>query len=466
MAALAQAVTGAGGSISEDIRVCATPYGGRGVYAKKAALGELARSKAPLAHIPSSRLITIGAAAQSDIVLDCLAACDEAAMGKDSVALSLLLLTERALDTQSEWKWYIDTLPQAGSSGLYFDSTDLAALQPTPLSAAITAKLRQLQHQYACFADVLERWKEENNIGGPVGFDAYKWANFIVLSRAISIQSFLSTPDADTVSGDFSEFPHAECDRALLPFLDMFNHSESPTAFWTFKSDGSAMILAGSEPDGPGIDIDGESFVELHFSYGRNPNTEWLYAHGFLPENNAHDYWPYFPAFGGSSQMMQIKQKWLHELGISPRISFADPDNHHKDVLQSDGYSCETDDYAYDSDDARSGYVGTTVLLKLCLAFLSDTSDDLRQKVGSVEPKPPGVGVGDALVNDAMELPQIPGLRAFVLEQCICSLQDVPRAMRASINMSRKRVINDYLRKEAALVERVVGALRQDLSSE
>ncbi|KAJ1965339.1 hypothetical protein GGI12_000817 [Dipsacomyces acuminosporus] len=447
LSAVIQAVRASGGSISEHVRAGSTPYGGRGVYAESASIGGLAKSQMPLAHIPGSLIITAQVAMQSEIVCECLSQCDQATQANESVALALFLLTEQALGAGSKWSWYIDALPQTGTNGLFFDSEDLAALRDTPLAAAVTAKMRQLQRQYDMVASTLQSWEKRKGTRGNLGLEAYKWAHFIVLSRAISIASYMEAETAASGhSGDaklatFSTgFMHSECDRALVPFLDMFNHSEQPTAFWSFRSDGSAVIFAGCEPDSSGcIDIGDTSFAELHFSYGQNPNTEWAYAHGFLPESNAHDSWPCIFKPSGSDQMVQIKSMWMHELGLLPRILFADPGQ----------------------DSADSNYLTDSALLTLCLEFLDDTSDECLRQLGCIKPDFPYFKVDGALIDDDTKLLQVPGLRLLALEHCIRRLQHSAQAMKGSLGVSKRPVVNDYLRSQALLLDHVIASLKE-----
>ncbi|KAJ1944323.1 hypothetical protein GGF37_002248, partial [Kickxella alabastrina] len=181
----------------------------------------------------------------------------------------------------------------------------------------------------------------------------------------------------------------------------MFNHSNRPSAFWSANQDGSVSVYAPGTPTGPGVVINGEHLTELHFTYGEKPNTEWLYEYGFIPENNEHDAWPYLIEPSGSAQLMTIKQMWMSELGLLPRVMFADP-------ASTDG-----------SPDGQgsSCYISREAIVALCLAAISDTSDACASAVGTVTLDFPYFIIdGELLIDDDDTLLLVPGLRRFALD--------------------------------------------------
>ncbi|KAJ2340919.1 hypothetical protein GGF43_006294, partial [Coemansia sp. RSA 2618] len=312
MEAFADAFTAAGGTVSRHVRIFAPAQGERGVFVSES-LTDAELATDALVIIPASLVITAAVAGRSNIVARCCAQLNTDT-ASDAVQMALFLFTEQAQGAASPWKWYLDALPRTGINALSFGERDMHALDHTPLGLAVKAKLKQLQRQYDCFASTLERWKQDVGANGSVSFEMYKWAHAIVLSRTISLRSF-----AESGGSSNSPSPHGDCDEALLPFLDMFNHSSQPSAFWTISSDGSVRVCADMRPSGPHMCEAGQNLAELHFSYGDKPNTEWLYDYGFMPPDNSHDAWPYFVEPQGSPELVEIKQMWLQELGLSPR---------------------------------------------------------------------------------------------------------------------------------------------------
>ncbi|KAJ1951060.1 hypothetical protein EC988_004163, partial [Linderina pennispora] len=324
-----------------------------------------------------------------------------------------------------------------GSNGLYLTEDDLDALADTPVAAAVSAKLRHLQALHGLVERELSAWKRDSGISGSVDFGAFKWASFIVLSRAISMQSFLESPDGSAIPGD--GYVHEGCNHALVPFLDMFNHSEQPTAYWALQPDGSVAVLKNDQPIDPShhVEVDGEQYVELHFCYGHNPSTEWVYAHGFVPKGNKHDAWPYFPRLHGSDGLVRVKMMWVAELGLTPRVSFPDP--------------------------SSSTGLARPSKLTMCLACLDDDpSSKCAEVVGNVTFDAPYFAVNDTLVDDDDLLLQLPGLLTLAVDHACCSLAETADSLRS--HMSRapppSPVVRDYLETSARLLGAILSSLR------
>ncbi|KAJ2773882.1 cytosolic leucyl tRNA synthetase, partial [Coemansia nantahalensis] len=203
------------------------------------------------------------------------------------------------------------------------------------------------------------------------------------------------------------------CDlQALLPLFDMANHSSTPNAHWTPEPDGSVSICAGDMfiPNG----TDDPTMAEICVSYGRKPNTEWLYEYGFIPTTNGSDAWPYLAHLSGSPQLVHIKTMWMHELGLPRQVLIADPDG------------C-------DDGTGERELLPRSALLTLSLAALDDTSDACTRAVGDVRPDHPYFSVADILVDDDDKLLNVPGLRALSLDTCGADLSEAAASMRAAL---------------------------------
>ncbi|KAJ2847554.1 hypothetical protein IWW36_003799 [Coemansia brasiliensis] len=412
----------AGGTVCNHVRIHTPLQGERGVFISKPAWAEL--SSSALAHIPASLVITAELATRSVIVDQCCKLLGEH-VADDAVHLALFLLTEKAIGATSQWKWYLDTLPHSPINALDFGESDMAALSGTPLRPAIEAKLRQLRRHYDSIASALENWKRSHKLNGSVSFDTYKWAHTIVLSRSISLQSCENASMYGT------------CDRALLPFLDMFNHSSHPTAFWTVNDDKSISICAANTSDTPQACPDNPQLVELCFYYGDKPNTEWIYEYGFLPNDNDHDAWPFFVELQGSLNFKELKQLWFQELGLLPRIMLPDP-----------ATAGENQDLPFDT------------LLVLCLAALDDACDQFGCKVGLVELDPPYFSVNGRLIDDPELLVHVPGLASWALQKCAFLLEKQSLVMQDASQLPElKSVVRKYLETQCKLTKRLAALI-------
>ncbi|KAJ1664535.1 hypothetical protein EV178_004048 [Coemansia sp. RSA 1646] len=422
----------AGGVADSCLRVDAVSGGERGVLARPSDIRQAALSGSPLVHVPASLIITAAVAIQSDIVRACLGCVDESG---EALQLALFVLTERARGATSAWHWYVDYLPESGVGALFFDAASREALSATPLRMAADAKLRQLHTQYDAFSSVLYEWKTVHSVSGPVDYEAYKWANFIVLSRAVSLQS---TGDKDCLS------VHAGSDRALVPLLDMLNHSSEPLAHWSVGVDGAVSVFANGSPDHQCLGASVGPSIELCFSYGDKSNTEWLYEYGFVPESNDHDIWPYFSLLSGSPSFVAAKQMWMLELGLSPRVMLSDPGSPH-----------------------GSYAIPRSTMLNLCLAALDDTSDSCSQQVGATALEHPYFTVDGLLVDDDDKLLQVPGLCIYALTLCSHRLVHQAEAMQANLDLyacstapipHQKAAVTKYIVSALALVRRIAEA--------
>ncbi|KAJ1781761.1 hypothetical protein LPJ59_006975, partial [Coemansia sp. RSA 2399] len=331
----------------------------------------------PLVYVPVSLIITAAVSRQSEVVRACLSCVDETS---EALQLALFVLTERADGAASTWHWYLESLPTSGTGALFFDDAALEALSGTPLRMAVDAKQRQLRAQFDAFSGVLDEWKAANGTPGPVDYEAYRWATFIVLSRSISLQS----------CHDFAEnkdllAAHSGCDRALVPLLDMLNHSSDPLAHWTVGADGAVSVFANVPTDSENSVMTRSPAVELCFSYGDKPNTEWLYEYGFVPERNEHDSWPYFSPLSGSPPFVAVKRMWMVELGLTPRVMLSDP-------------GASNGSYGIPRPD----------MLSLCLAALDDTSDAFLRQIGIISLVHPCFMIDGLLVDDDDKLLQVP----------------------------------------------------------
>ncbi|KAJ2081799.1 hypothetical protein H4R24_002063 [Coemansia sp. RSA 988] len=439
-----QAFEVAGGSVSPRICLCSPAGCERGVFIRSLHTVAVAPvpvlDTIPLVHIPASLVLTAAVASKSEIVCKCCGELPDTD-ATESVVLALFLLTERARGTDSPWKWYIDALPCSGSSALYFGTADMDALRATPLGLAAEAKMHQLQRQYGCFASTLNLWLHSYHPESTISIEDYKWASFIILSRAISLHS------CDESAADYNSVahPHGECDRALLPFLDMFNHHAQPSAYWTVDSDGSVAIhaLAASTER-----FSTESHLpfssEVFLSYGAKPATEWLYEYGFLPSDNMHDAWPFFVQLSGSPLLVAIKRMWIQKLGLSLRIMLNDPATN----MSSGGKD--------------QSYMPPSALLVLCLAALDDLSDECTHAVGVISPAMPYFSIDGSIIDDGDKLMQVPGLRYFAQHKCSAHLHRIASDMRTtslSVSSNPSPPVLAYLRTQSSLVERIADHL-------
>ncbi|KAJ2664485.1 hypothetical protein IWW48_000738 [Coemansia sp. RSA 1200] len=438
-----------GGAANSRLRISALPGGRRGVLFDQSSSCQIFEDESPLIRVPGPLIITAATAKQSEVVRSCCACAGDTS---EALQIALFVLTERARGTTSEWHWYIDLLPASGAGALFLDDMALDALSGTPLRMAADAKLHHLRKQHDSFHQILDAWKTAANVPGSIDFEGFKWATSIVLSRTVSLQSCRALAGEQD-----SHCPHAEDDRALVPLLDMLNHSNEPLARWSVDCDGAVSVFLNVPANSIRSDATEHSAVELTFSYGLKPNTEWVYEYGFMPESNSHDAWPYFTPVSGSPSFVDIKRMWMLELGLTPRAMLSDPGRR------------------------RGTYtLPRSTMLSLCLAALDDTSDACLQQIGPITLAYPQFAVRSLLVDTDDKLLQIPNLREYALALCSRCLTRQASTMQTSLDsytqlrlpvfsssaQQQYDTVTNYLAAELALVRRIAACVDEMVSTQ
>ncbi|KAJ2785261.1 cytosolic leucyl tRNA synthetase [Coemansia interrupta] len=233
----------------------------------------------------------------------------------------------------------------------------------------------------------------------------------------------------------------------------MFNHYSSPSARWCVSPDGSIQALLCNNAANADLDVelDGHRYTEMCFSYGDKSNTEWVYEHGFIPQNNTHDSWPYFVDITGSPELVSIKHMWMEELGLSPRIMLRRPD---------------FEDIAASSTN-NTAYISREIMVALCLEALDDCSDQCKTAVGAVTPSFPYIQVRDHdLIDDDDKLLAVRGLPGLALDVCISKLKTSDSAMAANAELLRRSdpasIVLHYLDSEHELLRQIIHTAKRD----
>ncbi|KAJ1722918.1 hypothetical protein LPJ53_002710 [Coemansia erecta] len=234
----------------------------------------------------------------------------------------------------------------------------------------------------------------------------------------------------------------------------MFNHCSTPSARWSVGPDGSIQALLCHNTTNADLDVEvhGHWYTEMCFSYGDKSNTEWVYEHGFIPKNNTHDSWPYFVDLAGSPELVSIKQMWIHELELSPRIMLRQPD--------SEGIPASTTN--------NTAYFLREMMVTLCLEALDDSSDLCKAAVGAVAPSFPYIQVhGHDLIDDDDKLLAVRGLPELATDTCLSKLRASAHAMAANAELLRlsdpASVILGYLISECKLLRQIIHVITNNM---
>ncbi|XP_010939836.1 fructose-bisphosphate aldolase-lysine N-methyltransferase, chloroplastic isoform X2 [Elaeis guineensis] len=139
---------------------------------------------------------------------------------KPWVAISLFLLREKALGSASSWRPYLDILPLATDSPIFWSEEELSEIQGTQLLSTIMGVKEFVQSEFIKVEDDVIL-PNKDLFSSPITFNDFLWAFGILRSRA---------------------FPRLRGENlALIPLADLINHSSSITSedsFWEIKGKG------------------------------------------------------------------------------------------------------------------------------------------------------------------------------------------------------------------------------------
>eukprot|EP00035_Acanthoeca_spectabilis_P031345 m.13711 g.13711 ORF g.13711 m.13711 type:complete len:459 (-) comp4701_c0_seq1:95-1471(-) len=174
--------------------------------------------------------------------------------------LGLAALAERAAGDESPFASYIQLLPvKFDGVPIFFGPEEIAALQYAPVQHQIKLRGRFL-HEFATHRLL--------GVTAPFGgqlvqTDALGWGFAAASSRAFG----LAGPSGP---------------RAMLPLIDMANHSFVGNAVVKFGSGGAKLVTVAPVAEGD----------EILISYGEHPNDHLLLDYGFVVGNNPRDSCP------------------------------------------------------------------------------------------------------------------------------------------------------------------------------
>eukprot|EP01059_Diplonema_ambulator_P012525 TRINITY_DN2287_c0_g1_i1.p1 TRINITY_DN2287_c0_g1~~TRINITY_DN2287_c0_g1_i1.p1 ORF type:complete len:464 (+),score=123.83 TRINITY_DN2287_c0_g1_i1:81-1394(+) len=218
--ALRKYIKSRGGVVSDNIKVVADEWGGRGVVAVGGGVetGEL------LMSIPWE-LTLVGSNEKQT---------EEEDLNMGELHLFLRVLKERH-DPKSEHRVYLRTMPAVYTNGVYFDEKDLQCLSPNS----------KVHHQHTI--NQLERF-------GAIALEVQKTQPESFAGAA----KFSREELFDAYSAVFTRALRSGKDTVLIPFFDMLNHNGNPSAAVQFTEVG--VTVSAVRDMGPG--------EELTISYG------------------------------------------------------------------------------------------------------------------------------------------------------------------------------------------------------
>ncbi|XP_049768783.1 actin-histidine N-methyltransferase [Schistocerca cancellata] len=249
----------ANGAEVRGVKVTHFPNYGLGLQAERdISEGEL------VVAIPRHIMLTTDTARKSPI-LGPLIREDTMLQHMPNVALSLLLLVER-FSTDSFWRPYVEALPKAYTTVLYFTTQELQELKGSPVLEPALKQCRNIARQYAYFSKLFQSNSDPASemLKDIFTYELYCWAVSTVMTR----QNFVPSADGGAML------------NALIPVWDMANHDNGAlsTDFSPTQNRSECFAFRNFTA--------GEQ-VFIH--YGVRPNSDLFVHMGFVFPDNEHD---------------------------------------------------------------------------------------------------------------------------------------------------------------------------------
>ncbi|PRW59274.1 histone-lysine N-methyltransferase setd3 [Chlorella sorokiniana] len=249
---LVQWVESSGGSVS-GVRITRNPSSGFGLQAAADI-----KSGSTLISLPSKCHLTYDGSTDPRL----LALIDQVPTELWGAKLALQVVAHRLLGDASPYSPYIRNLP-IGVAGLpmFYDGPTLSMIQYPPVTAQVKKRCRWLLSFTQQMLQPIRGGEKDPFDGADVDANALGWALAVVTSRAFRTRG----PDQPA---------------AMLPLIDMCNHSFSPNAKIKPGPGGAMCMVATRQLK------EGEPVL---ISYGNLQNDFLLMDYGFIVPRNPYD---------------------------------------------------------------------------------------------------------------------------------------------------------------------------------
>ena len=182
--------------------------------------------------------------------------------------LSLFILVEKSLGTQSKWYPYLKTLPTTYSVLSYCDENFIYLL-PTFLKQKYLFIQASLVESFDVIYPIWFKISSKLDIRQNICFEEYKWAYFTVNTRCIYFKgpSLLNLTD--------------ENNMALAPYLDLLNHSPFVNVSCGMNEISNCYEIK--------TETNFTKYDQVFINYGPHDNFKLLTDYGFVIPDNPHD---------------------------------------------------------------------------------------------------------------------------------------------------------------------------------
>ncbi|XP_054264332.1 actin-histidine N-methyltransferase-like [Macrosteles quadrilineatus] len=217
-----------------------------------------------------------------------------------NVALALFLLLERfSSEGPSFWAPYLNMLPSAYTTVLYFTAQELQELKGSPTLEGALKQCRNIARQYAYFYRLFQNMSDPASeiLREVFTYEQYRWAVSTVMTR----QNFIPSADGSSMV------------NALIPLWDMANHSNGKISTdYSLGSDRSECLAWR----------DFNAGEQVFIFYGARSNADLLVHNGFVYPDNIHDSFRIRLGVAKSDPLSAQRAKVLGRLGLPTAADF------------------------------------------------------------------------------------------------------------------------------------------------
>lgn len=180
--------------------------------------------------------------------------------------------------TTTKWSSYISTIPKSFSNPYFCAKNELQCLSDSLLIRVVEQNDR-IKLNFSRIQLILDK---NNTFFEYLTLDRFKWAYFAINTRSVFIDN-RSVRSLIEVEPNFIPLLTDNPTMALVPFLDLFNHSDyaDSTSFFRLNSHPIFELVTNRQY---------KKNHQIFISYGLHDNTKLLLEYGFIIPNNRYDY--------------------------------------------------------------------------------------------------------------------------------------------------------------------------------
>ncbi|XP_061396190.1 SET domain-containing protein 4 [Musca vetustissima] len=258
------------------------PLTGRGLCSKSLTL----ETGSELIRLPSNALLSIKTIETDDEFKDIF---DETKFDKDhkisfQALMAFYILYQKNLGDNTKYLPYLKSLPSYFTTPYFCPISELQCLPENILERTVEQnRLIKLAYSNLKLVLKIENFEEQYPL------QQFRWSYFVVNTRSVYVFGKQLKPEKSF----FQSFITEDCNLALAPFLDLFNHSDQVQT--------QADLIRNKETKELEFILTLENcenskilpLQQIFISYGALTNLKLLLEYGFFLSLNCHDYFEF-----------------------------------------------------------------------------------------------------------------------------------------------------------------------------